>query len=356
MNKYLSLFLLASVAVFASCDKDDDNNSNEPISVTEGMYVINEGNYYSSIDGSLSYLDYATDKINNKVFQQANGISLGGTPNDGIIFNDMLVIPATDEQMVWFVDSKTFKVVDKLSLNFQPRKITADENRVYISTYSGRVIAYNPETKVAEMSEVIGACLEDIVYLNGYIYVCNTYNADYTYNTNVVKLNASDLRKVKDITVVCNPSQIETDGKDIYVMSYGDYASVGSAIQKIDSQDNVKTLCEGSNFTLGNDVLYYYVTSYDENWQSIISYNTYDLTTGKIAPFIDGNDIEYPGSIAFDSNNNYIYVSAYHLSEYGYGDYNTPGYIVKYDLKGNKLGSYDAGVGPKTMVFKTSVK
>ena len=82
---------------------------------------------------------------------------------------------------------------------------------MYISTYSGRVIAYNPETKVAEMSEVIGACLEDIVYLNGYIYVCNTYNADYTYNTNVVKLNASDLRKVKDITVVCNPSQIETE-------------------------------------------------------------------------------------------------------------------------------------------------
>ncbi|MCQ2076021.1 MAG: hypothetical protein MJZ20_03160 [Bacteroidaceae bacterium] len=353
------LFLLASLTFICSCNNDDESAPNtnpiiDPIIVSTGMYVVNEGNFYAGIDGSLSYLDYASNNLSNKVFQQINGKSLGGTPDDGIIFKNMLVIPATDEKIVWFIDAQTFKIIEQLSLSFQPRYVTAGMDCVYISTYNGRVISYNPDTKETKTSDVIGACLEDIVFLNDFIYVCNSFNPDYTYNTNVVKLKASDLSKVADINVVCNPTQIETDGNVVYVLSSGDYYNITPIIQLIDANDNVKKICSGCSFTIGNGMLFYYVASDALNLSSGISYKALNLTTAEEYEFIDGKDIEYPDRIAFDSYNNFIYFSSFHLSEYGYGDYNSPGYIVKYDMNGKKLDSYNVGAGPKTMIFKTS--
>ncbi|MCQ2129215.1 MAG: hypothetical protein MJZ08_07305 [Bacteroidaceae bacterium] len=350
--KFYSLLLLIAI-VATACDKGDDNENGKEKPVvetgTKGMFVVCEGNYYSGIDGSLSYLDYEKGTMSNNVFSTINGKSLGGTPNDMVECGGNYFIPVTEENLVWILD-KDMKAVGSLQIT-KPRRVTAGNNSVFVSSYDGRVYAYNVTTKALTKSEVVGAYLEDIVFCQGFVYVCNAYNADYTYNTNVVKLNSSTLAKVKDITVVCNPTQIETDGKDVYVLSMGNYSDVNSMLQRIDADDKVDNLCSATYFAMGSDKIYYIASTYNENWESISTYEVYDLTTAKSAEFIDGKEIAYPAGIGVDNATGKVFVISYQLSEYGYGDYNSAGYVAEYDNTGAYKNKYTVGVCPKTTFF-----
>lgn len=336
------ILLLALV----SCSKDDDNNPEQPeVKVTTGLYIINEGNYYSQIDGSLSYLDFTTSSIGNGLFKAKNGRSLGGTPNSGVLCNGKLYISTTDDNRVEVLDAKTLIAGTPISIT-SPRAMTACDGYVFVTSYTGKVSKIDTSTdQIIATSETIGSCLEGIASANGYIYVCNAYNSDYTYNSNIVKLT-TNLKKVKDIQVVCNPNTIETDGSNLYVVSYGNYTDVKETIQKIDTQDNVTTLCNGVMASYNDNKLYVVAQTYDENWKSVNTYFVYDLQTGKTSTFNDGKEIEYPCSIVVNPSNGNVFISAYHLSEYGYGDYSNPGYIVEFDATGKMIEKYNIGSGP----------
>ena len=66
MKKYLlsMAVLLAGTMAFTSCDDDDDNGITDPVIDpvltvdVDGVYVINEGSYYSQINGSLDFLNF----------------------------------------------------------------------------------------------------------------------------------------------------------------------------------------------------------------------------------------------------------------------------------------------------------
>ena len=358
MKKMLlrSALLMLGTLVFTACSDDDNNNSTpELVNVTEGVFVLNEGSYFSGIDGSLSYIDYATNQITNNVFANKNGRSLGGTPNDAIIYGSKMYIATTDENRVEVVDVQTTASLGYVTLT-QPRKLVAEGGLVYVSSYAGTVSSIDTTSfSIVKTSEVIGANLEGITALNGFLYVCNGWNADYTYNTNVVKLNLSDLTKVKDITVVSNPARILTDGANVYVQSVGNYADIAPAIQKIDAADQVKTLCnEGLYLSYYNGKIYYVATAYDENWNTIGSYKVYDLATQETTTFTEGTDIFSPCAIAVDPNTGVVYISSYNPSAYGGADYAGAGYIVAYNNDGTKWAQYNAGVAPTTYVFNTA--
>ncbi|MDO5447581.1 MAG: PQQ-binding-like beta-propeller repeat protein [Prevotellaceae bacterium] len=349
-SKYLFLALFFVATLTVGCSNDDNEQKKEPAPEFSfnGAFVLNEGNFYSNIDGSLSLLDYTTGKMNNKLFSTINGKSLGATPNDMVVSGDKAYISVTDDNIVWVLD-KDLKALSMINIT-KPRKIVAVNDKIFISSYDGRVYAYDTKSAQLTKSDVIGSYLEDITYCNGFIYVCNSYNEDYTYNTNVVKLETT-LKKVSDITVVCNPTKLETDGRDVYLLSTGDYDSVGSMLQRIDTNDKVEAMFPALYFTLYNNKIYYIDTTYDADWNSVTTYNVYDIAQSKSSIFIEGKDIEYPAGIAADSSNGNIYLMVYHISEYGWGDYNNPGYIVRYDSNGNQIGKYDVGVCPTTMCF-----
>lgn len=358
----VSIIYIAAIMCFAGCDKDDSVfNPIVPQKAVEGMFVINEGNFYSGIFGSLSFLEMGRDTMQNKLFQAVNGRALGETPNSGIVANKKLYV-AGERIEVINADTLVGKSVAVIDDVTQPRCLatSVDGKFVFVSSYSGKVSKIDTNTdKVVAESEVVGTCLEGICCRGEYVYVCNAFtpgeNYNYTYHTNVVKLNASDLSKVKDITVVCNPTTILTNGDEIFVQSMGNYADTGTMIQKIDSDDKVTDLHTGTYFSAYKNRLYIIDTSYDADWNSVTSYLSYNLTTDKVSTI--GEDLEktaditYPCNIAVNPKNGDIFISSLRLSEYGYGDYNSPGYIVRYNNSGKKLNSYDVGVSPKQMVF-----
>lgn len=359
MTKFNHIFSLivtsALVLSLTSCLKDnsDDAKPKEPVLITAGMYILNAGNSFSSIDGSLTYLGYPLNEYSNytvtqNCFQLVNGKSLGSTPNDICLAQGFVIIPVTDDNIVWILNND-LSIKTQLPI-IQPRKAVAIGQKIYVTSYDGKVYCYDLLTGAIKTSEVIGDCLEDITVCNQYLYVCNAYSVngnEYTYNTNVVKLDTASLAKIGDVTVTCNPTQIETDGEYVYLLSSGNYDDVSPYIQRIDASDNVRPLCEATYFTVGGDNLYCITSPIDG---SPCSYNVYNLKTGTTSMFTDGIDINYPFGIAYDDVNEIIYIAAGYLSEYGFGDYSRNGYIVQYDKSGIAHGLLGVGVVPRVMV------
>ena len=57
---------VAVMALFTACDKDDKPVAGIQV-YSEGAFVVNAGNMFSHIDGSLTAIDYKTNKATQQV-------------------------------------------------------------------------------------------------------------------------------------------------------------------------------------------------------------------------------------------------------------------------------------------------
>ncbi|MCD8282913.1 MAG: hypothetical protein LUC22_06655, partial [Prevotella sp.] len=348
--------LIISAFVTASCSDGEDTieSPEQEIELTSaGAYILNEGSYYSGVNGSLSFVDYSSATITNNLFYARNNRSLGGTPNAMVVdpASGELYIACTDENRVEITDS------DVNSIAFvnitQPRELTVYDGYVYVTSYAGTVSKISTSThELTAVSDVIGACLEGIAARGGVLYVCNAYNPDYTYNTNVVKLNAASLAVEGEVTVACNPTSIRLLGDDLYVLSTGNYFDVQSQIQRIDAADNVSYVCDGTLFDAAGGALYVINSVTDwTTYESVVSYTKYG-TDGSSTAIVPPVGIDSPCGIAKDERTGKIFISSYVMGAYGYADYAADGYVVVFDEDNpDDYTKYFAGVGPCTIVF-----
>ena len=147
-KKVLYVALMMGTTLLTGC-LGDDNKKNDPIDVTitEGVVVVNNGSSYNGIDGSMSFIDLRNDAIQQNVYKTANGASLGGTPNDAIVYGQKLYVVGSDENTVFVLNPKTFKEITKISTTdilgaeggVNPRHLTAYDGKVYVSTYGNYV-------------------------------------------------------------------------------------------------------------------------------------------------------------------------------------------------------------------------
>lgn len=360
MKKYLLSIavLMAATVSFTSCDDDDndgDGDGDKQQLVQNGVYVINEGSYYSGINGSLDFLGY--DKLSNSygmyrnVFDQVNGRSLGGTPNNAVIYADsLLFIAVTDENRVEIVNTHTNKAYTAISVA-QPREMAYGEGSdyLYVTSYTGKVTKINMKTcaKVGE-SQKLGANLEGVAVSGNNVYVCNAYNSDYTYNKDLVVVNAETLAATDTITVLDNPVQVLTTGSDIYVLSMGNYYDVQASVQRIhngESEVIANATMMACNTKRG--LIYMVNAPYGGDKE----YKVYNIATKTTSTFLNNPDIFSPYSIAVDNVSGDVYISSQSKDEdTGYASYTTDGKLFRYSSEGILLGSYDCGVSPGTIV------
>ncbi|MCD7714156.1 MAG: hypothetical protein LUI08_04430 [Prevotella sp.] len=351
------LTLLVGAVFFTGCSDDDgDTPVIDPVyeMTTTGAFVLNEGNYYSGIDGSLSYIDYAWSTITNNLFYAKNSRSLGGTPNSMVIddLTGEIYIACTDENRVEITDSEVNSLA-YVAVN-QPREMVFYDGYVYVTSYDGKVSKISTSThEITAVSDVVGACLEGIAVRDGVLYVCNAYNSDYTYNTNVVKMDAATLAKTGDVEVACNPTAIKLLGNDLYVLSTGNYYDVQAQIQRIDSSDNVSYVCDGTCFDVADGKIYVINSVTDwTTYETNISYTCY-TTSGTSTAIVPPVEIASPCAIAVDSRTGKIFISSYVMGAYGYADYAADGYVVAFEENNpEEYTVYYAGVGPCNIVFR----
>lgn len=358
MKKYLLSIavLMAATISFTSCDDDDDcKTCPTPVIPRYGVYVINEGNYSYQINGTLDFLGYdvakGTYSMTRNIFEDVNGRSLGGTPNDALIVGDsVLCIAVADEDRVEFVNTITKKASTAIKIE-KPRELAYESgsNYLYVSSYTGKVYKIDMTTRtIAGESEKVGANLEGIAVAGNKLYVCNSCNPDYTYNKNVVELNANTLAKNQDIEVVDNPVDVINAGNAIFILSMGNYA---------DKPATVQMLKDGQLSTIGNATMMAY-DSYKDQLYMINApfggdkeYKVYYLKNGQTTTFLTNPDIFSPYSLAVNPVNGDVFItSSTKNPDTGYADYTADCKLYRYTSAGTLLGTYDCGVNPGTIV------
>lgn len=361
MKKYTKFLfsLFVGSLVLTSCLSSDDNWEPREVTVADGVFILNEGSYFSQINGTMDFISYATGtlSVNRNIFEQVNGRTLGGTPNHIIQCGSKIYIATTDENRVEVLDASNLKALTPIEIT-APRELCTNGKSVFVSSYTGEVSKVDTTSlKVVRKSAKIGANLEGIAFRDGSIYVCNAWNPDYTYNTNVVKLSAETLEKEKDITVVANPNQLIATENGLFVASWGNYGDVPAKIQFINSNDDVTPIADATYMALGNGVLYLISSSYDENWKEVNTFTMMDLSTGTQYRFINGHDIESPCAIGVDPITGLVLITSRKKYPNAEGvptvSYTKDGYVACYTPIGDFITKLDCGVNPGAMLFKS---
>ncbi|SFG20497.1 YncE family protein [Prevotella sp. KH2C16] len=357
------LCLLLGLAVFTACH-DDDNYlpDREYKVVSDGVFILNEGSYYSQINGTLDYLDYSADHVKRGVFASANGRSLGGTPNNAVLVDSTLYIACADEGRVEMIHSRTFKSLGYVTIE-SPRELATDGEHVYVSSYTGKVSMINAENRMLEKtSEVVGSHLEGIAVLGDYVYVANSTDAtkQYTdpgyYLKSVCRLNKKTLTKVADITVGLNPTQLLTDGRYVYVVCMGNYKDIKAHVEAIRSTDlQVEKLFEATMmaYDMGGNIIYA-----NAPYGGTPTYGVYSVSNGKAQTWTPSEAPQFPYSIAVDPISNDVYVSSLSPNpDYpSSASYDTDGILYRYNSWGSLKKKYTIGVSPGTIVFNDHVE
>lgn len=345
----LSLLLLGMV-LFVACNSNDDPEKEEKIIISHGVCFVNEGSYFSKINGTMDYWNTDLKKMERNVFERINHRWLGGTANSAVVCNKKIYIAVTEEERVEVISEQTFKAGTSIEVA-SPRHVVADGKFVYASSYDGKVRKIDAGTdKIVAVSEKVGDHLEQLTVLNGMVYVTNSWDGKHKYYQNVVQLNASDLKKVKDIEVTLNPTRICNDGKNVYLISMGNYGDVSSSLQKIDRNGKVSRIAPATMMSYNAKSKKLYFVNAPNGGK--VSYNVYDVATGKVAEFIDGKEIFSPYSISVDPKTEDVFITSQSKDpDTGYASYTSDGYVVRYDSKGTYKSQQTVGVNPGSMFF-----
>ncbi|MDP3453323.1 MAG: hypothetical protein Q8R90_10245 [Bacteroidales bacterium] len=133
-NLFRSLMALSAAFVIFSCTKEDKV---EIIPMDKKVIVINQGNY-TEHSASISLYDEVTGEIQNRVFENANGISIGATIISGTVSPDKKAyLICNNPDKIEIIDSKTGKVASSPITDglASPRSAVIFNGRIYVTNW-----------------------------------------------------------------------------------------------------------------------------------------------------------------------------------------------------------------------------
>lgn len=376
--KFAAIALLVAVG-FTACSEDDPAPVIPPAPITPtdsvapadsieaGMYVINQGNSYGNVAGALDFIAQNGTKTDS-VFFKANGQLIGDAPQKPIIYGSKMYVPVYASNLVWVLDANTATVIGSVQTN-QPEAVCASNGHVYISNNDGFVTRIDTTSYTKSAPLAVGPNPYGIAAANGKVYVAcsdaNNYGAGYA-NSAIAVIDEATFSKVKSITNegITDPWEMATDNSgNVYVTT----PYTANKVWKIDANDNVSALCDGtyiatntqnrtSRATGKQDLLYviHAVTDWS-TYATTISSSVYNAATGAQ---LSNNFLQTPANtteytfapICMDVNpaNGDIYV----CSDNGSNGYAKPGYINVYTSNGAFSKRIATGIHPYGVIFK----
>lgn len=364
--KFAAIALLVAVG-FTACSEDDPAPARAPLRGEAGMYVINQGNSFGNVAGALDFIAQNGTKTDS-VFFKANGQLIGDAPQKPIIYGSKMYVPVFASNLVWVLDANTATVIASVQTN-QPEAVCASNGHVYISNFDGFVTRIDTTTYTKSAPLAVGPNPYGMAAANGKVYVAcsdaNNYGAGYA-NSAIAVIDEATFSKVKSITNegITDPWEMATDNSgNVYVTT----PYTANKVWKIDANDNVSVLCDGtyiatnsqnrtSRATGKQDLLYviHAVTDWS-TYATTISSSVYNAATGAQ---LSNNFLQTPANtteytfapICMDVNpaNGDIYV----CSDNGSNGYAKPGYINVYTSNGAFSKRIATGIHPYGVIFK----
>lgn len=370
--KFAAIALLVAVG-FTACSDDEPTPAPAPLRFGAGMYVINQGNQSSKVNGTLDFIAQNGTKTDS-VFFKANGQLIGDNPQKPIIYGSKMYVPVYESNRVWVLDANTATVIASVQTN-QPEAVCASNGHVYISNYDGFVTRIDTTTYTKSAPLAVGPNPYGMAAANGKVYVAcsdaNNYGAGYA-NSAIAVIDEATFSKVKSLTNegIKDPWDMVADNSgNVYftTIAFG----TTNKVWKIDANDNVSALCDGtyiatnsqnrtSRATGKQDLLYVINVVTDKVTYAItsISSSVYNAATGAQ---VSNNFLQTPANtteyaffpICMDVNptNGDIYVCSDNGSG-SYASYSTPGYINVYTSNGAFSKRIATGIHPYGVIFK----
>lgn len=361
--------VLAVMALgFASCEKSNKEKDLMPTQPqTTGFYIINQGHEASHIPGSMTAVDLSALNTSETAdaFLAANGALIGDTPMDALVYGSKMYITVYDSDLIWVVNPQTLKALCSIRATaaqqgHNPRHLTAHAGKVYASMFTGYVAEIDTTAMTIEREIKVGPNPEGLGVAGGKLYVANSDGMNWMGNYSGAYISVIDLAsgtesKIQDLTKIFNPTQIATNGTDLYVLCMGDYSTIPSAAWKIEGND-AHMVCEATDIKVSGRTLYAINNTFDIT--QVPTFEKYDAGTGAlIGAMLNQTSapearVDWPCAFAVDSNTGDIVVMSNTMGEV-YPSYRDPGYANIYDNEGNFKGRVATGVGPVCATFIT---
>ena len=355
--KLLAIGLMAALAFTACSDDDGPTFTTDPVEQMSGAYVINQGNYYGGVDGTMDRLALTADSTyTQSVFSAANGQSLGSSPQGAVVYGSRIYVPMYAENLVWVMDKTTARIVASIQTN-EPEAICAAEGYVFVSNNDGYVSRIDTLTLAVDSHEAVGPNPAQMCTTGGKVYVSISdgynYGNGYADGCRVAEIDALTGKKVKDIAVGVNPGPIaaDADGR-VFVVCRGNYADIASAVWAIQTgATEGSELAPASLIAVNGTTLYVInsVTDWGTN-QTVVDFKTYDTTTGNLRAddFLAGQPkAPAPQAININPQNGDIYV----CSDRSSAEYDKPGLLYIYKADGTHLKTFATGIHPMGVVW-----
>ncbi|MDP3436418.1 MAG: hypothetical protein Q8S04_04190, partial [Bacteroidales bacterium] len=179
-----ALIAIAAISIL-SCIKE---NTVITVPMDKKVIVINQGNY-TEHSASISLYDEVTGQVENRVFETANGVSIGATVISGTIApNKQAYLICNNPDKIEIIDSKSAKVAttpmtDGLE---SPRAAIVLDNRIYVSNWGyeynvlpsgywefnkSYIAVYDLSTKAFIKKVLVGTDAEGIVIYGSRLFV-----------------------------------------------------------------------------------------------------------------------------------------------------------------------------------------
>jgi len=350
--KFRSLFLAVLCTLFmgvslTSCSDDDDDDE-----VTTGVFILNEGKSENNNAG-ISVYNPETHAVTADIYMSQNDKGLGDTGQDMIQYGNYVYVTVYGSSRLVKLDKAGFEVA---SLTFsaedgQPRYMAAEDGKLYVTLYSGKVARINAADLKIEKYVQVGTNPEQIVEEDDKLFVANSgWGEDNTVS--VIDIRTFEV--VKTVEVVVNPNYLQEAEGYVYVISYGNFGNVPYTLSRINTRTYAVEKITTATLMAEHDDVIYLVNSVTDwsTYTTTTTFFTYDARRGVLnnTSFLQDSPearklaTKSIHMIEIDPNNGDIYI--------GISDYNNNGDVYRFTRTGEFVKEITTGsLNPNNMVF-----
>lgn len=359
--KYGWTILLLATAFLPGCMEYGPTEKEEiPVGTGRGLFIVNEGNYTSST-ASLSYYDIDRRRVENGVFQRANGFRLGDVAQSMVIHDGLGYVVVNNSNVVFVIDINTFERVDKITGLVSPRYIhfvsgekAYVNGKAYITDlYSPVISVFNPQTLSITKRipvDVMGKTqpsTEQMVQYDKFVFTnC------WSYDNRILVID-TELDEVVDVIEVgIQPTSLAIDRNDkIWTITDGGYpGSPGGyeapALYRIDAR--TRTVEKIFRFNLG-DMASEVCLNGDGSKLYFLNRHVWEMDVEAEElpeePFIFNSTGQYWYGLTVDPLTSEVYLA-------DAIDYVQPGMIYRYSSRGELIDNFTVGITPGAFCFK----
>ena len=296
------------------------------------VFVGCEGNYYQS-NGSIWFL-------NEGLSYEYSGIPLGETVQSLYVYNDKLFVTVNGSHTieVFNIDEQGIEHFLSIDTNASsPREMVAYTDRLYFSNwYSADVKVLNLNTFEITDEIAMPGLPEDIVLLDGTLYISITMNYDWSDGNKVVSIDPVTNTILNTYDVGLGPGDMLVHNNEIYISRtyYDENWNAFYGTSKINSNDEVIFANYGAGSACGGSV---------HSYQNQV-YRVYD---GGIARLNENLDIMPETRIGDFSQSDIYSVEVIQDKIYfGLSDFTHPDQVVVLNFNGDIIQEYSVGVAP----------